>query len=219
LNDFREIFDRLKKFYNVTSDRKVSEIMGINYNTVKTWSNRGKVPIEKVLEKLQNETININWLLTGEGEMLKITTKDIQDCSQDKNIIYIDKLSLQAGAGAGIYNFEVDIIEKVPIPLSLFKTPQNPDHLKIIQVNGDSMEPTLKDGDYVIINTTQKSANDGIYALIHDNSVIIKRVQFCLNGNIKIISDNPKYTSFTFKKEELQDLHIQILGKKVMLIS
>jgi hypothetical protein len=69
LNDFREIFDRLKEFYNVSSDRKVSEIMGINYNTVKTWSNRGKIPIERVLEKLQNETINLNWLLTGEGEM------------------------------------------------------------------------------------------------------------------------------------------------------
>ncbi len=201
------------------SQQELAEKIGIKPQALARYEKNKSKPSIDLAKKLTNLfNLNTNWLLTGEGEMLK-STKDIQDCSQDKNIIYIDKLSLQAGAGAGIYNYEVETIEKVPISLSLFKTPQNPDHLKIIQVNGDSMEPTLKDGDYVIINTTQISANDGIYALLYDNAVIIKRVQFCLNGNIKIISDNPKYDSFTFKKEELQDLNIKILGKKVMQIS
>ena len=213
-----QTLEQLRNYLGLTK-KDFSKALGITQNAYTNYiQGKRDIPTSLAYKIKQLYDINLDWLLTGKGEMIK-STKDISDCSKDKNIIYIDKLSLQAGAGAGIYNFEVETIEKVPIPLSLFKTPQNPDHLKIIQVSGDSMEPTLKDGDYVIINTAQKSANDGIYALIYDNSVIIKRVQFCLNGNIKIISDNPKYDSFTFTKEELQDLNIKILGKKVMLIS
>ena len=69
MNDFREIFDRLKLYFEVKSDKKVSEKLGVNYNTVKTWSNRGKIPLDSLLKELQNETINLNWLLTGKGSM------------------------------------------------------------------------------------------------------------------------------------------------------
>jgi len=68
---YREIMDRLKLYFKAKSDRQIAEKLGINYNTIKTWSNRGKIPLEKLLVKLQNEPISINWLLTGEGEMYK----------------------------------------------------------------------------------------------------------------------------------------------------
>ncbi len=80
MNNYREIMDRLKLFFNVNSDRKVAEKLGINYNTIKTWSNRGKIPLEKILSRLQNETINIDWLLTGRGEMfLKEAAQNINN--------------------------------------------------------------------------------------------------------------------------------------------
>ena len=66
MNDFRVIFDKLKLFYGVSTDKKVAEKLNINYNTVKTWGNRKKVALEKLLDSLQNETIDINWLLKGE---------------------------------------------------------------------------------------------------------------------------------------------------------
>jgi len=69
MNDFREIMDRLKLFYGVKSDKAVSECLKLNYNTVKTWSNRNKIPLDTLIECIQNETININWLLYGKGSM------------------------------------------------------------------------------------------------------------------------------------------------------
>ena len=63
--------DRLKTYFKLNSDRQVAEKLGINYNTIKTWGNRKKIPMDTLLNKLQNETIDLNWLLTGEGEMYK----------------------------------------------------------------------------------------------------------------------------------------------------
>ena len=70
MNDFRKIFDKLKLFYGVSSDKKVAEILNINYNTVKTWGNRKKVALETLLNSLQNETIDINWLLKDDNSII-----------------------------------------------------------------------------------------------------------------------------------------------------
>ena len=85
MNNYREIMDRLKLYFQVNSDRKIAEKLGINYNTIKTWSNRGKIPIEKLLIKFQNEPINLNWLLTGKGEMFLKDNSSV--AIQNSNII------------------------------------------------------------------------------------------------------------------------------------
>lgn len=37
----------------------------------------------------------------------------------------------------------------------VFRTHQSPQHLRLIEVIGDSMSPTLKDGDFVLIDTSK----------------------------------------------------------------
>lgn len=91
MNDFRQIFDRLKLIYGVNTDKKVSEELGINYNTVKTWSSRGKIPIETLLQSIQNESLNISWLLTGKGSMyLSDTTSQSSHNTVGDNSIVVN---------------------------------------------------------------------------------------------------------------------------------
>ena len=55
------------------------------------------------------------------------------------------------------------------------------------------MEPTLSEGDSVLVDVSQKSpSSDGIYAVVMNNRVFIKRVQFIPDGFL-LLSDNPKY--------------------------
>jgi len=85
MNDFREIFNRLKLIYGVSTDKKIAEKLEINYNTVKTWSSRGKIPIETLLESIHDETINLNWLLTGKGSMHLQDDIHVADISHNHN--------------------------------------------------------------------------------------------------------------------------------------
>ena len=215
MNDYRSIFDRLKLFFNVNSDRKVAERLKINYNTIKTWSNRKKIPLDTLLSLIQNETINIDWLLTGKGSMH--TNDNSLQKTDDSDTIEIDKLSLKASAGTGIENFEVEVEDKLSISKTFFKTPQNPQNLKIIQIIGDSMEPTLQDGSFIVIDISKKGGIDGIYALLLQNEVLVKRLQFNLDKTINIISDNPTYKTQQYDPKETQ-IPLKILGMKILTI-
>jgi phage repressor protein C with HTH and peptisase S24 domain len=74
-------------------------------------------------------------------------------------------------------------------------TASKPDHLSIIAVMGDSMEPTLSDGDDVLVDTSDTVARlrDGIYVLRHDDTIIVKRIAIGPKRRIDVISDNPTY--------------------------
>ena len=211
MNDYRTIFDRLKLFYNASSDRKIADILGINYNTIKTWSSRGKVPIEKILEKLQNETININWLLTGEGEMFKNTqvTKDIDDIEVN---LYED---IYASAGYGSTNSNIEAT-KTTLSKALADTMNiiRADRVDIIKVLGDSMEPIFYDGEYVVVervNGIDEVKNGNTVIANVDGDIFIKKIKKePFNSAIYLISSNPNYKDIELTKENLE--HFKVIA-------
>lgn len=62
--------------------------------------------------------------------------------------------------------------------------------LAFITASGDSMYPTISDGDMLLINLGAKQPKDGkIYVLRSGEQIWVKRVQGIING-IRLISDN-----------------------------
>lgn len=65
--------------------------------------------------------------------------------------------------------------------------------LKLIGADGDSMLPTIAEGDVVLIDTAEQTIrSDAIYCLRRFNDLFIKRVQR-IPGGYRMISDNSKY--------------------------
>ncbi len=74
-----------------------------------------------------------------------------------------------------------------------------PSELSIITVSGDSMAPTLMDGDEVLVDPADAAGGvrDGIYVLRRDDQLMVKRVALTPSaGALAIISDNPAYPSW-----------------------
>ena len=163
--------------------------------------------IEKIVDKFH---INGWWLFTGKGNMIE---KNIEE----SDVYEVDVIDLKASAGLGIIPFEVKVIGKYILDKIFFKTPPNIDNVKMIQVEGDSMEPTIQDGAFVVIDESKNDAIDGIYAILLDDKVFIKRLQFNLDGTITIISDNGKYQDKIYNPKENQ-LYFKVLGKKMLTI-
>lgn len=73
-----------------------------------------------------------------------------------------------------------------------------PADLRLIYVEGDSMEPDLRAGDIVLIDHTDTMARrEGIYVLRMDDALLVKQVQRMPGGVVKLTSRNPAYEPIT----------------------
>lgn len=86
--------------------------------------------------------------------------------------------------------------------------------LALISVIGDSMEPTLSEGDVVLLDMTTRSVLDGsIYALQLNGGLLVKRIQRKLDGSVVVKSDNARYDTETVSEDKADRL--KIIGRVV----
>lgn len=91
-----------------------------------------------------------------------------------------------------------------------------PSDLYLIYVDGESMEPTLRAGDVILLDRrATKPDREGIYILRIDGMLLVKRLQGLPGGILKVSSDNQAYEAFTVRLAEMQDQDFAILGRVV----
>lgn len=82
-----------------------------------------------------------------------------------------------------------------------------------LEVNGDSMEPELHEGDLVLVQEQDTLDSDCFAVVIVDNEDgLVKKVKID-SSKIVLFSINPYYPPRTFEKEEMN--RIRIVGKVV----
>jgi phage repressor protein C with HTH and peptisase S24 domain len=75
-------------------------------------------------------------------------------------------------------------------------TPSTPANLSIVKVEGDSMSPTLNDGDDILVDLGDSSdrLRDGIYVLRVIDALLVKRLALHpMRRRVTVQSDNPAY--------------------------
>lgn len=121
------------------------------------------------------------------------------------DIISLD-LSLSMGPGTLIEEF----IEEEPVKFDiglLRAVTRTPLHmLRAVKGVGDSMEPTLRTNDRILIDTSEKmlSRVHGIYWVDHLGAHGIKRLRAVGQGRILIMSDNPTVPDYDVDAEEMR---------------
>ena len=89
----------------------------------------------------------------------------------------------------------------------------DPSKLSLISVDGDSMDPTLCDGDDIMVDhsATETALRDGIYVLRMDDVLLVKRLAVGPSGKISIRSDNPQYPVW----DDVDVADVNIIGRVV----
>ena len=103
--------------------------------------------------------------------------------------------------GDGLLEGDISIPEEL-------KTKKFKGHLFSTTIGGDSMAPTLSDGDTVIFDDFGYLA-DGIYAVSFEERCYVKRLQQ-VSGGIKLISDNRNYEAVLVNADSDK---LKIIGK------
>ncbi|MCI6153183.1 LexA family transcriptional regulator [Fusobacterium perfoetens] len=152
-----------------------------------------KIIIDKI-EKLKNEV----------KSNIKKTAKEATEIS-DNAIPLFERIS--AGLGAFTDN---DIEDYIMLP-GLNNTNQN---LFAVNVVGDSMEPTIKDGSIIICKKTLDIKSGEIGAFFIDEQAFVKRLKITKNY-IALVSDNPNYSPIYIGPGE----NFNVVGKVIKVLS
>lgn len=76
-------------------------------------------------------------------------------------------------------------------------------HLKLVTGWGQSMEPTIKHRDPLIVDVSiREFVGDGIYLFSWGDHLYIKRLQIADEDHFEMISDNPKHKDRMIRREE-----------------
>lgn len=169
--------------------------------------------------------VRLEWLATGAGPMhnaevglFEVGASELagEDLQLPFDIVLIPRFDARASAGTGTHLDDSVIIEKVPFSAAFVqnKLRRKPENLALIECTGDSMEPTLHDGDELLVDLSITDLTAGrIYILRSAVALLTKRVGLRLDGTALIISDNPRYPTEEVRPSNGAD--ISVLGEVV----
>ena len=89
-----------------------------------------------------------------------------------------------------------------------------PQRVSIIRVDGESMAPTLSDGDDIMVDHDDDATRlrDGVYVLRLDGVLMVKRIAMGpLRGRFSVVSDNLHYPDWT----DIDPALVDIVGRVV----
>lgn len=122
------------------------------------------------------------------------------DAAPEAASVPIPRLEVRASAGPGALAGEERLNAHLAFDAHwLRRIAADPKLLSVIQVEGDSMLPTLAHGDEILVDRGDAAARlrDGIYVLRLDEALLVKRL--AVNPVARLVtvkSDNPAYPSW-----------------------
>ncbi|MGY0407423.1 MAG: LexA family transcriptional regulator [Polaribacter sp.] len=195
------ILNSIKKHLNINTDKDFAEFLEIKPTTLSMWHKRNTMDIELLFNKC--ELLNAEWLLTGQGEMLKtemvvnkpsaiykLKTDNIKDNQS------VPLYNLEASAGlVSLFSSHND-----QTPIDYIQIPNLPKCDGALTVTGDSMYPLLKSGDIIMYKELSNEIANILFGEMYlisldldgDEYVSVKWIQRSDKGEkyIKLVSEN-----------------------------
>lgn len=204
----RRAFEALK----ISSQNKLAILLGINRAGITQAKNKGTVPDKWILDLYRKYGINPDWIETGKGKMFI--------AERDGSVVvpeYRSALHVKARLCAGDGSFEDDenIRDYWLFRADWLNNKGSASHMILIDIYGTSMEPELKHGDTVMIDTSQQDILAGsIYAVGIEDTIMVKRIEKH-PGKLVLRSDNKDYEPVYLSRNEMDGF--RIIGKIVWI--
>lgn len=165
---------------------------------------------------ITEKTIECIEALPGFAGWFDVEARSAGDNESDA--LYIPLLENTASMGSGSDELSCDVFAgKLPVAVSWAR--QHVRHssigaLRFIHGVGDSMSPTIQDGDILLVDTMQcdPAAVDGIYVLRAHDRLYIKRVCQDINGRLEVSSDNPHIQTVSVLDGHQE---VQVIGRVI----
>ncbi|WP_231639071.1 S24 family peptidase [Sphingomonas profundi] len=136
--------------------------------------------------------------------------------TRGSDLVLVPRLDIRASAGHGAATDNERPVARLGFHPGWLRevTGGSPAGLSMIRVSGDSMSPTLADGDEILVDGTDAAERlrDGIYVLRVDDGLVVKRLAINPAArSITIVSDNPAYPTWP----DRDPAEIELIGRAV----
>lgn len=177
-----------------------------------------------VVDLASATSVRIEWLVTGTGPMHaseRIVGQDVamppgQALAVPAGTVLIDRHDARAAAGRNGVLSDTAVIERVLFSEAWVRRVlrRNPGNLALLEAFGDSMEPTIADGDVIMIDVVVDDLVSGrIYVVDLSGELLVKRIQRRVNGSLLVLSDNPRYPPEEVSAADAH--HLRLVGEVV----
>lgn len=159
--------------------------------------------VDIVAKMAAGANTSIDYLVTGKGEAV----------GNDPEVIMVPRYAATLAAGAGSWNEGRRKLDDIPFSRKFLKDSirrTSNAGLSLVEARGDSMAPTIQDGAMLMIDESDTTLIDDVFAFTFDGEARVKRFRRLTSG-LMIMSDNPLYPPETVEGDDLS--RIQIIGR------
>ena len=198
-------FARMKAGFDAKTFAKK---VGMNPTTYRAYENDQNGYAKLALDFAERLGVEASWLLKG-GSAPEVMREEVEaeKTAREMGLMLVPQLELGYSMGGGSVFSEYRQTGFVPFNREWLRTfaRGNLNEMFVARGEGDSMTPTLLDGDIVLIDTGQKriEQQDRIWALGYGELGMIKRVRRLPNGSYRLMSDNPSVPAIEASDEEM----------------
>src|SRR3546814_150002 len=191
--------------------------VGVHPTTYRAYENDQNGFAKKVHEFAERLGVTGAWLMRGgDIEPRPVEDMHLDHQARQLGLMLVPELELGYSMGGGSIFNDYRRTGFVPFHrewLRSFARGSLQD-LFVARGEGDSMTPTLLDGDIVLIDTAQKDIGqqDRIWALAYGDLGMIKRVRRLPGGTYRLMSDNPAISDI-----EAADGEMHVVGRVVYI--
>jgi phage repressor protein C with HTH and peptisase S24 domain len=212
---FIECYKDLKSYDRIKSDRQFCSNLGYSPQSwQKILKGERDVTIELLRTSISNFGFNPDYLFSGQGEKFRSYDDNNQaDISEhaERRIIHIP-VTAKAGYLDQINDpvFSKSL-RTYSLPLDYFSSGE----FRSFEVEGDSMEPVLTDGEIIICTQLEDQVlwknnikSGYVYVIVLKNDLVVKRVFNRLKeeNKLQLISDNPDYPDLIVDQEDVFEM-------------
>ncbi|HHF5547542.1 TPA: XRE family transcriptional regulator [Haemophilus influenzae] len=213
----QEFSERMMKIAKLKFNDNLSlfaRAVGVVQPSLARWVKGEADPTRTNLVKIAEASgVSLDWLALGVGNMDGVEPQSKKSevnliASNDETFSVIeDCREVRISAGGGGFNdeykpYQTTKVEKAWLDSRRLKA----EDCAMFLVSGDSMYPTLKDGEEIIVDRSKKELKDGkIFVLNNEGAMLVKKVQITYNG-ITLISQNTEYTPIELDAEQANSL-------------
>jgi phage repressor protein C with HTH and peptisase S24 domain len=203
------------------------QLTGMKLPSLRDYELGNRMPGGEAIVDLSRARINANWLLTSAGEMfvdehpydatLTVPGGEVREQAHPPfGFVLVPRYDVAASMGHGAVIHSEQVVDHLAFREEWVRTElgTNPSNLILISAIGDSMEPTLRAGDLLLIDRSGAGVKqDAIYAFSTNGELRVKRMQLKIDGSVVVKSDNLQYEAEVLTAE--QAATIRIVGRVV----
>ena len=204
----KNITDRLRSVIGDQSLSEFSRKTGLNRGKLHTYASGRSEPSASALLDIAIATnTSLDWLAGRKGAPREFPLISSSEDNPDFVPIRLD--DMETSAGSGVYPDEYPSAQALMFRKDWVRRHGGADRMFCLHARGDSMEPTIGDGDVVLFLREETILQPGIYVFNHAEVLRLKRLELA-GKQVATVSDNPRYPP-----ERLPAKDIRVIGRAI----